>query len=72
MPLPAFGTLAAMPLLAGAGVPGITAAAGTGAAAAGGLGSTLGGIGMLAGGLGSAHRPPAAGRRLTGRGIAHP
>ena len=54
MPLPAFGTLAAMPLLAGAGVPGITAAAGTGAAAAGGLGSTLGGIGMLAGGLGSA------------------
>jgi hypothetical protein len=43
-----------MPLLAGAGVPGITAAAGTGAAAAGGLGSTLGGIGMLAGGLGSA------------------
>jgi hypothetical protein len=42
-----------MPLLAGAGVPGITAAAG-GAAAAGGLGATLGGAGMLAGGLGSA------------------
>lgn len=52
MPLPAFGTLAAMPLLAGAGVPGITAAAGTGAAA-GGLGSTLAGAGMFASGLGS-------------------
>jgi len=52
MPVP-FAAAAAMPLLAGAGVPGITAAAG-GAAAAGGLGATLGGVGMLAGGLGSA------------------
>jgi hypothetical protein len=51
--MPGFAALAAMPLLAGAGVPGITAAAG-GAAAAGGLGATLGGIGTLAGGLGSA------------------
>ena len=52
MPVP-FAAAAAMPLLAGAGVPGITAAAG-GAAAAGGLGATLGGAGMLASGLGSA------------------
>jgi len=54
--MPGFAALAAMPLLAGAGVPGITAAAGGAAAggAAAGLGSTLAGAGMLAGGLGSA------------------
>jgi hypothetical protein len=50
--MPAFAALAGMPLLAGAGVPGITAAAG-GAAAAGGLGSTLFGAGTALSGLGS-------------------
>jgi len=50
MPLP-FAAAASMPLLAGAGVPGITAAAG--GAAAGGLGATLAGAGTALGGLGS-------------------